>query len=36
MSKSAADVALDNETLKHEAEIERKQDEWLKKKKLKQ
>jgi hypothetical protein len=35
MLKSAPDVALDKVTLKHEAEIERKQDEWLKKKKFK-
>lgn len=35
MLQSPADVALDNNSLKHEAEIERKQDEWLKKKKFK-
>jgi hypothetical protein len=36
MLKSAPDVALDRETLKHEAEIKRKQDEWLKKKNFNQ
>jgi hypothetical protein len=35
MLKSAPDVALDKATLKHETEIQRKQDEWLKKKKFK-
>jgi creatinine amidohydrolase/Fe(II)-dependent formamide hydrolase-like protein len=33
--KSPTDVALDNASLKHEAEIKIKQDEWLKKKKFK-
>ncbi len=36
MLKSPPDIALDNATLKHEAEIEWKQDEWLKKKRFKQ
>ncbi len=35
MLKSPTDVALDNASLKHEAEIKIKQDEWLKKKKFK-
>ena len=35
MLKSPPDVALDNASLKHEAEIERKQNEWLKKKNFK-
>jgi creatinine amidohydrolase len=35
MLKSPADVALDNISLKHEAEIEQKQNEWLKKKNYK-
>jgi creatinine amidohydrolase len=34
MKKSEPDVKLDEESLKHEAEIKRKQDEWLKKKGL--
>lgn len=35
MQKSPPDVALDKASLNHEAEIERKQNEWLKKKKFK-
>ena len=35
MEKSPTDVALDKASLKHEAEIKIKQDEWLKKRKLK-
>ncbi len=35
MEKSPPDVLLDKASQKHEAEIERKQDEWLKKKKFK-
>jgi creatinine amidohydrolase/Fe(II)-dependent formamide hydrolase-like protein len=35
MLKSKPDVALDEASLKHEAEIKRKQDDWLKKHKLK-
>ena len=36
MLKSPTDVALDNASLKHEAEIKIKQNEWLEKKKFKQ
>jgi len=34
MKKSEPDIKLDEESLKHEAEIKRKQDEWLRKKEL--
>jgi hypothetical protein len=34
MLKSPTDTALDNASLKHEKEIKRKQDEWLKRKKF--
>ena len=33
MQKSPTDVALDNASLKHEAEIKRKQEDWLRKNK---
>ena len=35
MMKSPVDVALDNASLKHEAEVKQQQDDWLKKKKFK-